>query len=207
MISLWLGIAILLLLAIGFIVYATRNKKITFVLSGFMIIAALSLYYYLGNSQGLRNAILLQAFNNQEDVLPELLQGLQKQLKQHPNDPVTLTLLGKIYFSLGDYIDANSAYAKAYALAPDDTELLIDYVTADFLAKEGKIDPKLSELLEQIKKLKPSIESLSLLANVAIASGNSELAIQYWQQMQTLVPQDSPLYQELTATIAFAQEK
>jgi cytochrome c-type biogenesis protein CcmH len=207
MTSLWLGITLLLLIAILFIAISCRSKKITFALGAFIIISSLSLYYYLGNSQGLRNAILLQAFNNQEEVLPELLQGLQKQLKQHPNDPVTLTLLGKIYFSLGDYIDASSIYAKAYALAPDDTELLIDYVTADFLAKDGKLDPQLSELLAQVEKLKPSIESLSLLANVAIASGNTELAIQYWQQMQSLVPKDSPLYQELTATIAFARSQ
>ncbi|MGA2655159.1 MAG: hypothetical protein ABSF18_04185, partial [Gammaproteobacteria bacterium] len=165
-----------------------------------------TIYHFIGNPQGLRNAILLQEFEADQEILPELMQGLQKQLKQHPDDPVTLTLLGKIYFTIGDYKSASASFAKAYALTPDDNELLIEYATADFLAKEGVIDPPLNAILDKVKKLKPTIESLSLLANVAFTTEDTQLAIQYWQQMQTMLPVDSPLYQELDATIKFAKE-
>lgn len=204
MISLYIGIGALLLLAIGFILATLNNKKTAIFVSIFVVLFATSLYQYLGNSRGLHNAMLLQAFNNEEEVLPELMQGLQKQLQQHPDDPITLTLLGKIYFTVGDYKNASITYSKAYKLSPDDEELLIDYATADFLAKDGVIDPELNHLLVKVKQLKPSIQNLSLLANVALTTGDNKLAIEYWQQMQKLAPKDSPLYQELQATIEFA---
>lgn len=145
------AIGLLLCIAIGIIFYATRNKKIIILSSSILIALSLSLYYYLGNAQGVKNSILLQAFNNnQHEVLPELLQGLQDQLKQHPDDPITLVLLGKIYFTLGNYTQASKTFAQAYALLPDDVDVLIDYVTADYLAKDGEFDSQLTALWETL---------------------------------------------------------
>ncbi|MFA6037093.1 MAG: hypothetical protein WC748_03075 [Legionellales bacterium] len=172
MLTLFFIIGVLLLICIGIIFYATRNKRIIIISSLILIILSLSLYHYLGNSQGVKNSILLQAFNNnQQEVLPELLQGLQKQLKQHPDDPITLVLLGKIYFTLGDYPQASKTFAQAYALLPDDLDLLIDYVTADYLAKDGKFDPQLTALwetlLEQMPKDSELYQELTLIYETA----------------------------------------
>lgn len=212
MILLALLFVFLLLLAIGFIIYRLQSKKIRFALSFILIIFSLSLYYFLGNMQGLRNAQLLQQFNesapnnpNHAEVLQDLVLGLNRQLQQYPDDPITLALLGKIYFTLRDYAQARQVFAKAYALLPDDPELLIDYATADYLAKQGKVDPELSAILGKVKKLPASVESLSLLANVSYESGDSQQAILYWQAMQKQIPKDSELYQELTMMIQWAK--
>lgn len=151
MITLFFIIGTLLFTSIGIIFYATRNKKIIIISSLILMILSLSLYHYLGNAQGVKNSILLQAFNNnQQEVLPELLQGLQKQLKQHPDDPITLVLLGKIYFTLQDYAQASKIFAQAYALLPEDLDVLVEYATADYLAKDGKFDPQLTALWETL---------------------------------------------------------
>lgn len=150
MFTLFFIIGVLLLISIGIVFYATRDKKLIFISSLILISLSLFLYYKLGNSQGLKNSILLQEFNNQKDVLPQLMSGLQKQLKQHPDDPITLVLLGKIYFTLGDYAQASKTFKKAYVLSPDDLEILVDYATADYLAKDGKFDPQLTALWEKM---------------------------------------------------------
>ncbi len=212
MISLWLMIALLLICALGFISYALRDKKIIIALGLIVMLASLTLYHFLGNAQGLKNAQLLQQFNTLAEqgaddtaILQALIDGLKKQLKLHPDDPITYALLGKIYFTLGDYAQASSSFAAAYTLLPDDHEFLIDYATAYYLAKDGIIDSELSYLLSKVKKLKPTLDSLSLLANVALASGDTETAIRYWQVMQAMVDKNSDLYKELVLTINFAQ--
>lgn len=214
MISLWLIIGIFLLLSIGIIAYALRSKTIILALSAIVIISSLTLYYYMGNPQGVHNAFVFQQFNmaaeNGEEstqMLPELISGLESQLKHHPNDPITFALLGKIYFTLKDYQAASHAFAKAYQLMPDDSELLIDYVTAYFLAQDGVTNAQMDILLEKVAHINPTLDSLSLLANVALAKGDTQLAIDYWQQMQIMLNKDDPLYQELNLTIDWAKHQ
>jgi cytochrome c-type biogenesis protein CcmH/NrfG len=190
-----------------------RSKKVILFLSAIIITLSLTLYYYLGNPQGLHNALLLGKFNESIEqgmddpkILQELILGLHLQLEKYPNDPMSLALLGKIYFTLGDYANAKIFFAKAYKVLPNDAELLIDYTTANYLANEGVINPGLAVLLEKVKQLEPTLASLSLLANVALSTGDTKQAIIYWQTMQQQVPKNDPLYQELTLTIDFAQE-
>ncbi len=216
MMALVLGLITLGFLALGFILYAFRLKvkKIMVVfVCGVFFCSAFFLYYRLGYFQAVKNAELFDSFNYKaehgevsNEMLVTLIEGLNTQLKHHPDDPITAALLGKIYFSVGDYVAAEKSFARAYASLPDDPELLIDYATAYYLARNGEIETS-NVLLEKVKALPPSLASLSLLANVAWDAGDRAQAIAYWQQMQTQIPQDSALYQELTEMIIQAESE
>jgi cytochrome c-type biogenesis protein CcmH len=189
------------------------RKLYVFLLIDAILIAAFILYFLLGNSEGVRNAVLLEQFNTaaaEGDTNPiylqNLIKGLNKQLDKHPDDPITLALLAKIYFTQGDYALASSTFAKAYQLLPDDPEVLIDYTSAYYLAHDGKSDVLLESLLTKVKKLEPTLASLSLLANVALDRGDTVQAIAYWREMQAQLPKDSELYLELEEMIQLVSD-
>ena len=207
-------LSILLLCALCVVIYATRvipamrTKRIIAVTLSIVLIGSASfLYYRLGYYQALENAAGLAEFNREaqrgeinQDKLAMLIKGLNAQLKQHPHDPITAALLGKIYFTVGEYPAAEKSFALAYAMLPTDPELLIDYATAYYLARKGEVGTDWV-LLDKIKAQPQTLASLSLLANIALDSGDKALAIAYWQQMQAQLPKESPLYQELSEMI------
>lgn len=178
-----------------------RNKLITIII---ISLIAGTIYYLKGNYQGVYNATLLTKINEDNNI-QELINGLQSQLKTHGDDAINLALLGKLYLTEGNYLAAKESFEKAYALSPDDPDLLIDYTSAYYLAENGNINSELAFLIKKVADLPHSLESLSLLANIAFASGDATRAISYWKTMQTLLPPDDPMQQEIAQLIDFAK--
>jgi len=186
-----------------------ENKNVVVLFIGFLAIMSSVLYYFIGDSRGVYNKIFWQELEIEHIQKREELQvpiafidSLVAQLERHPNNGLNWVLLGRIYFAGQDYHDATIAFAQAYALYPNDPDILVEYATARYLAGENA-GKDWDKLISAVSALSPQTTiSLSLLANIAFSAGDKAQAITYWQMILNMTPAGSPFYQTLQQTIA-----
>ena len=140
-----------------------------------------------------------------DDIEP-LLQALRNKLKDHPQDGAGWALLGRSYLEIKRFDEAVKAYEKAEKLIPDDPQLLADY--ADALAVNGHAPDGLPEqLVLRALKLNPKhVKALMLAASIAFDHKDYAQAINYWGQLEQVLPADSEWLPEVKASIGEARK-
>lgn len=127
------------------------------------------------------------------EALNTMLATLAQRLDKPSNDPARdlqgWTLLARSYSSLRRFTEADHAYARAIALAPNDAQLLAD--RADVLAfvqgerMAGEPDRLIAKALELDPK---NVKALALAGSAAFERKNIAAARSYWQQARDLAP-------------------
>ncbi|MEQ9885601.1 c-type cytochrome biogenesis protein CcmI [Pectobacterium zantedeschiae] len=117
--------------------------------------------------------------------------GLRSQLEAQPDNPQDWWMLGRIAGLLNNYDMSVQAFAKAFQLDPKNTDLALDY--ADLLSHST--DPRDSQrggdmLSELMNSGSTNVRVLSLLAFNAYEAQRYQDAIDAWQTMLTLLPQN-----------------
>lgn len=117
--------------------------------------------------------------------------GLRSQLEAQPDNPQDWWMLGRIAGLLNNYDMSVQAFARAYQLDPKNTDLALDY--ADLLSRST--DPRDSQrggdmLRELMNSGSTNVRVLSLLAFNAYEAQRYQDAIDAWQTMLTLLPQN-----------------
>lgn len=225
MIVFWVIIALMLLLAIGFIawplvkikteqVYVQRVKRDLGLILAIIIfpLAAIGLYRYWGSSEKLQVALQQQQQEAQlraELTSPEaVITNLKAKLQQDPNSVQGWYLLGRVYFSQGQFNDAVTAYATANQLQPNNPELMMPYAQALYYIEPRQLKGKALELVNQVKRLQPDNgQLLNLLAIVSYDQGKFQQAIAYWQQLLGHYPPNSQDFQAIQGAIAQANNR
>ena len=140
-----------------------------------------------------------------DDIEP-LLQALRNKLKDHPQDGAGWALLGRSYLEIKRFDEAVKAYEKAEKLIPDDPQLLADY--ADALAVNGHAPDGLPEqLVLRALKLNPKhVKALMLAASIAFDHKDYAQAINYWGQLEQVLPAGSEWLPEVKASIGEARK-
>ncbi|MFJ5448401.1 c-type cytochrome biogenesis protein CcmI [Pectobacterium carotovorum] len=117
--------------------------------------------------------------------------GLRSQLETQPDNPQDWWMLGRIAGLLNNYDMSVQAFAKAFQLDPKNTDLVLDY--ADLLSRST--DPRDSQrggdmLRELMNSGSTNVRVLSLLAFNAYEAQRYQDAINAWEAMLQLLPQN-----------------
>ena len=112
----------------------------------------------------------------------------------------------------GQYKEAVNAMNEAFHVSPNGVAKTADYRVQRAVFALETSDPMLRSQavsdLEQAVKLEPSnIRALELGGIVAYQSGQYSKAVEFWQELLLLTPQDSPAYSRLLDAISDAKNR
>jgi cytochrome c-type biogenesis protein CcmI len=132
--------------------------------------------------------------------------GLRSQLEAQPDNPQDWWMLGRIAGLLNNYDMSVQAFARAFQLDPKNTDLVLDY--ADLLSRST--DPRDSQrggdmLRELMNSGSTNVRVLSLLAFNAYEAQRYQDAIDAWQTMLTLLPQNDTRRAVIERSVAQAK--
>lgn len=123
LLSLWLLLSLMTLLALCFLWPLRTYKKTTFFLSIFFVSISITFYFCFGSSQKLsawyvqqrqEKAILFAL--KQFGSIANLTHALEIKMQQNPNDWKGWYLLGKLYLGQNRLNEAEKAFERAYSL-------------------------------------------------------------------------------------------
>ncbi|MGI8489113.1 c-type cytochrome biogenesis protein CcmI [Pectobacterium sp. S5] len=132
--------------------------------------------------------------------------GLRSQLETQPDNAQDWWMLGRIAGLLNNYDMSVQAFAKAFQLDPKNTDLALDY--ADLLSRST--DPRDSQrggdmLRELMNSGSTNVRVLSLLAFNAYEAQRYQDAIDAWQMMLKLLPQNDTRRAVIERSVAQAK--
>ena len=129
-------------------------------------------------------------------TMDEAVRQLEAELKQRPDQPDGWLLLGRSYFSMQRYADAQRAYDSALKLQPDNPDLLVDLGEARMYANPQRlIDAESVKLLQRALELQPQHQRARWLLGVSQRQqGQPAEAAKTWE----------PLLAEVDASTAAA---
>ncbi|XYQ52980.1 c-type cytochrome biogenesis protein CcmI [Pectobacterium carotovorum] len=132
--------------------------------------------------------------------------GLRSQLETQPDNPQDWWMLGRIAGLLNNYDMSVQAFAKAFQLDPKNTDLALDY--ADLLSRST--NPRDSQrggdmLRELMNSGSTNVRVLSLLAFNAYEAQRYQDAINAWEAMLQLLPQNDTRRAVIERSVAQAK--
>jgi len=149
---------------------------------------SISLYFQLGNKNIATNNIEAVTKQVAPDV-EKMIAGLAERLKSNPDDARGWMMLGRSYVAMNQYDNALSAYEKAYALAPENADVLTYYAETIGILHNNQLQGRPLELIMKalsINKAHP--RALWLAGHAQLQLGNKNKAIKFWQTLLFTLP-------------------
>lgn len=185
-------------LALAFLVPALWKDARAWALAALLVLplATLALYRHLGQPDALDAAAVAPPATAEETgpgSLDEAIVQLRQRLEQTPDDLEGWLLLGRSLRFQERFADSLDAYAHAYALAPDEPGVMVEYAEAQVLASpERRIEGQPLALIEQALQRDPTQQrALLLLGAQRMQAGQPAAAAQAWEKLLALVPAES----------------
>lgn len=171
---------------------------------------AAGIYSRLGSPQAIDTPIAAAAPGSTDEVTPEQVEKLVKTLAERmeamPDDVQGWTLLARTYAAMQRFPEADKAYARATALAPQNAELLIDHADVLAMIQGQRLAGEPARLIAKALEIDPkNVKGLALAGGVAYEAGDNTLAIRYWKQARELTPAGSEFADNLDKGIAQVQ--
>lgn len=164
--------------------------------------------YFGKNSVLLAQLDQVRAFAG-ADLPPEVMDmvaRLERRLVEQPGDPQGWMMLGRSYAALGRPGEAQRAYARAYQIAPDDSEIIAAY--AGFLMSIDPVRPsaEAAALLRKLHGIDPQHPAaLWGLGLVAFHAEEFRQARTYWEQLLEQLPPDSEIESQVRQAVEAAR--
>jgi len=128
----------------------------------------------------------------------EMIANLEARLTSQPNDVEGWRMLGWSKFRTDDYAGAAAAYAKAAALAPNDSETQSAWGEAIARAAGGLVTDEAAKVLEAALKADPQdARARFLLGLRKEQNGQPARALDDWIAMLDTAPADAPWFDEV----------
>lgn len=212
----WLliSLAILLLLALPVALYPLRaSKKSLFIIIPLMVCSLTLAYWQWGalpqwseyqqqQEKQKKIVALMQTIKGPE----QLIAKLKASLRANPNSAKGWYLLGRIYASQGEWLDAKAAFEKAYQLNPADETIVVNYGQSLWQLNQQQFNDTIRTIFNGLLQKNPQQpDALAMLAMDAFGSKNYQSAIDYWQKLLKLAPEHSEEAQMILKAIAKAQ--
>ncbi len=193
---------------------ARRSTRTAAVFAVVVPAVAIGFYALVGNptalspearmaSQAPRGDVTLEQV---EAMVASLAQRLENAPASEPADPKAWEMLARSYAMLQRFPEADKAYARAIALAPDNAQLLVDRaeVLAMTQGQSAKGEP--TKLIEQALLRDPNnLKALALAGGAAFERGDFTAALAYWTRARAMVEPASELATGLDASMAEAR--
>jgi len=136
----------------------------------------------------------------------EMVARLEKRLEEQPNDPQGWARLGRSYEVLGSQEEARSAYARAYAQASENPEIISAYATFLMSSEHPRMSAETVGLFRKLYALQPENPgALWALGFASYQQQNFAEAVGYWDRLLKLLPPDGEVVQQLRHAIDSAR--
>ncbi|MBX9812127.1 MAG: c-type cytochrome biogenesis protein CcmI [Burkholderiales bacterium] len=173
-------------------------------------LCAVALYLAVGNPQALAPHQAADARGPAHDITPqqieEMVQRLATRLQNNPDNVEGWIMLARAYNALGRFAQAASAYASAIKQLPNDAQLLADYADTLAMAQDRRLQGEPEKLIARALQIDPdNIKALALAGSLAFDNKNYAKAVEYWERILRLVPQDSEFARSVSASVAEAR--
>lgn len=196
------------------IIYPLRRHRLVSLLLVTVIFALVSTgYYYWGGFlewqkyvQQNKSQVLAQEMLKSIKSPQELIDKLKAKLDDRPESAKGWYLLGRLYTRQNDNKQASEAFAKAYRFKPEDEQFAVNYAHSLWLLNQEQFNPEIVNIFDNLLKTNPNQpDALAMLAMNAFLSHAYEDAIDYWQRLLKLAPEQSQEALAIRKAIAKAQ--
>lgn len=173
-----------------------------FILAGSLglafIVLSLVLYYHWGALPDVEKTVYVMQRTQQikQEIAStgsadEIIKQLQQKVAMHP-DARGFYLLGRLYFSNGQFSEALVYYQKAIQLKPNDPQTLTAIAESEFFQNNRKLSANAKNNLKHVLKEYPNyINAINLLAVNAYVNKDYQQAVEYWEKIVSMLPPDS----------------
>ncbi|MBI3569490.1 MAG: tetratricopeptide repeat protein [Gammaproteobacteria bacterium] len=155
-----------------------------------------SIMAYLSNPQAPADASM-------PPMVMEMVARLEKRLSEQPDDAAGWFRLGRAYAVLGRAEAANSAYARAYKLTPDDPRVVAEYAAFLYNGDPQNTVGQVFGLFSHLLKLDPeNRDAMWFLGFAAYQKADYKKALGYWERLLKALPADSQEAEHLRMIVA-----
>lgn len=170
-------------------------------------VMAIGLYSTLGSQQWLTPDLVdIDSDLAQLESIEDMVGNLESKLENNQQDLEGWLMLGRSYTYLNKLDAALHAFEKAYALSPDNADVLLSYAAALGRSEEGWLTGKPAQLLELAYQKHPEHpQVLFLIGHLRYQQKNIDAAMTLWQKLLTTLPADSEDAQQVHDAIKLAQ--
>ncbi len=171
---------------------------------------AVGVYTRVGAPQAIDSASAVLSQGGTEEVTNEQVEALVKTLAERmeakPDDVQGWTLLARTYAAMQRFPQADKAYARATALAPQDAQLLIDHADVLAMLQGQRLAGEPARLIARALQIDPkNVKGLALAGGLAFESRDFGQALRYWTQARALTPPGTEFATSLDRGIESAQ--
>lgn len=140
--------------------------------------------------------------------IEELLPRLEAHLQDNPDDAGGWSLLGTTYLRLRRFTDAENALEKAYELAPENPDVMLQLADAKAMRADGVMAGEPVKLVDlALLKVPDDVRALWLKGMASSQAGDHEDAIGRWRKLQPLVADDAEASARLVSMIEDARSQ
>lgn len=171
---------------------------------------ALSLYFFLGNPNGLDAARVQAGSDLSANITPEqiakMVAGLEQRLKNNPADAQGWEMLARSYHVQGRFRDSAQAYAQLVTLIPGNADLLADYADVLGMAQNRSLQGEPENIIARALRADPdNIKALALAGSAAFDRQDYQDAIARWKKILARVDPQSDVARAIANSISQAQ--
>jgi cytochrome c-type biogenesis protein CcmH len=143
---------------------------------------------------------------NLPPMVLKMVGRLEARLKEQPNDPQGWARLARSYQVLGRQDDARQAYARAYELAPDDTQVVSAYAGFLMSSSPSHMSAQTIAVFRRLHALEPKHPgALWALGFAAYQEKHFAQAVKYWEQLLALLPPNHEAVAQLQHALSIAR--
>jgi cytochrome c-type biogenesis protein CcmH len=175
-----------------------RGKLVAPLVAVAVPLLAIGLYLQLGETHLLTDegqAELAQAQQAAHDManVDGMIQQLAARLQQDPDNLEGWQMLARSLLAVQRYPDAAKAFAQAIRIAGEQPDLLADYAEALAMSGDGQIIGDPLEIVERVLAMQPMHEKGLWLAGIAaFQRGEFAVALDYWNRLGQVIPEEHP---------------
>lgn len=137
-----------------------------------------------------------------QEGLAERINQLEAQVAANPDEAMGWARLGRAYLTSQRQADAERAYARAYALEPENIVILSTYAGIIFSKNPRDPEGKALDLYKQLYALNPEHpDGLWFLGLAAYSEGDYGRSVELWTKLLSILPPETEGYASVRSAL------